>query len=102
MAVAKLKPVNDAKNTLLKCIAEQHAEARAGKHYDFPVIKESIEAIEIVVSRENIPRKAAYMIGNALKYILRAGVKTESWSEDISKAENYLHRALSGEWIEKK
>lgn len=78
-------------------------EKVSGKHYDLPLIKESIELIEHVVARESIPRKAAFEICQALRYILRAGVKPgEPWQADIGKAENYLHRALSGEWINKK
>lgn len=72
----------------------------AGRHYDFKPVRETIELIEQVVEREAIPRKAAYMIGNALKYLFRAGVKpNESWEDDVRKAENYLHRAHAGKWI---
>lgn len=72
----------------------------AGRHYDFKPVREAIELIERVVEREAIPRKAAYMIGNALKYLLRAGAKPgESWEDDVRKAENYLHRAHAGKWI---
>lgn len=73
-----------------------------GEHYDFRACRESIEVIEQVVSREGLPREAAYCIGNALKYLLRAGNKPgEFWADDIAKAENYLHRALTGVWIRK-
>ncbi len=72
----------------------------SGRHYDFPACKESIEVIETVVSRESFSRKAAFCIGNALKYLLRAGEKDgETWMDDIAKAENYLHRARTGEWM---
>ena len=55
------------------------------------------------MSRENIPRKPAYNIGLAIKYLLRLGLKEgESWEEDVAKAENYLHRARTGEWSLKK
>lgn len=82
---------------------QDETKAVAGQHYDnLPRGVETIEIIEAVIERENIPRKAAYAIGNALKYILRAGVKTDDWRCDIAKAENYLHRALTGEWIVKK
>lgn len=75
----------------------------AGRHYDFPECREAIEVIEMAVSREGVPRKASYCIGNALKYLLRAGNKPgESWKDDAAKAENYLHRALTGEWMAKK
>ena len=71
----------------------------AGTHYDMEPIHETIEIIEDVVTRENIPRKAAYSIGNAIKYLLRVGKKQgEDWQDDVEKAENYLHRALPGDW----
>ena len=71
----------------------------AGTHYDMKPIHETIQIIEDVVTRENIPRKSAYAIGNAIKYLLRVGKKQgENWQDDVEKAENYLHRALTGEW----
>jgi len=72
-----------------------------GEHYDKSGI-EAIKLIESVVSREKLPRKAAYCVGNAIKYLLRAGLKEgESWEDDVAKAENYLHRSRTGEWIDK-
>ena len=39
-------------------------------------------------------------IGQVLKYILRVGVKhPDAWKEDMQKAENYLHRVTTGEWM---
>lgn len=70
-----------------------------GKHYDIGNI-ETIRIIECIVGRDEIPRKPAYAIGNAVKYLLRCGAKNgERWQEDVAKAENYLHRALTGEWM---
>lgn len=40
----------------------------------------------------------AWDVGNALKYLLRAGRK-DALSEELGKAENYLHHALTGEWL---
>lgn len=71
----------------------------SGIHYQTGPFKETIELIEDVVTRENIPRKSAYAIGNAIKYLLRVGKKQgEDWQDDVEKAENYLHRARTGEW----
>lgn len=75
----------------------------AGAHYNIktPVDKfEAIDVIAAVVSRETLPRPVAYCIGNALKYILRVGNKPNAskW-EDLAKAENYLHRARTGAWM---
>ena len=68
-----------------------------GKHYDIGNI-ETIRIIECIVGRDEIPRKPAYAIGNAVKYLLRCGAKKgESWRDDVAKAENYMHRARTGE-----
>lgn len=73
-----------------------------GEHYDFPQCREAIDVIEYVVSNEAMSRRAGFCVGNAIKYILRAGRKEgESWRDDISKAKNYLHRALTSEWERK-
>lgn len=70
-----------------------------GKHYEIGNI-ETIRIIEAIVGRDEIPRKPAYSIGNAVKYMLRCGAKHgERWQEDVAKAENYLHRARTGEWM---
>ena len=75
----------------------------AGAHYDIktPTNKfEAIDVIEAVVSRTTLSRPVAYCVGNALKYILRVGNKpTASQWEDLAKAENYLHRARTGAWM---
>jgi hypothetical protein len=41
-----------------------------------------------------------YNLGNALKYISRAGRK-ESRKDDIIKAANYLYREATGQWLPK-
>lgn len=61
---------------------------------------ETIKIIHAIVKRPQIPREAAYDIGNAVKYQCRAGLKPDNdWKDDIRKAENYLHHARTGEWI---
>ncbi|MBR3071051.1 DUF3310 domain-containing protein [Fibrobacter sp.] len=61
---------------------------------------ETIKIIHAIVKRPQIPREAAYDIGNAVKYQCRAGLKPDNnWEDDIRKAENYLHHARTGEWI---
>ena len=70
-----------------------------GKHYDIAGIS-TIEILESSAERVDIPRKAIFPICNAVKYLLRCGAKQgESWRDDVAKAENYLHRALTGEWM---
>lgn len=64
---------------------------------------EAIDIIESVVSRETIPPRAKFCVGNAIKYLLRCGEKDpKAWALDIAKAENYLHRALTGMWIKER
>ena len=58
---------------------------------------EVIEFIEQVI--KHYPTPEAYHIGNVIKYIARAPHKG-NYIEDLEKAENYLHRALRGEWRE--
>lgn len=41
---------------------------------------------------------AAWDVACALKYLLRIGRK-DGWAVEIAKAENYLHHALTGEWL---
>ena len=84
-------------------IDEEFTSETAGAHYDIkmPTGKfEAIDIIEEVVSRETLSKPVAYCVGNALKYILRVGNKPNAskW-EDLAKAENYLHRARTGAWM---
>ena len=70
-----------------------------GKHYDIAGIS-TIAILESIAEREDIPRKAIFPICNAVKYLLRCGAKKgESWRDDVAKAENYMHRARTGEWM---
>ena len=70
-----------------------------GKHYDIAGIS-TIAILETIAERVDIPRKAIFPICNAVKYLLRCGAKKgESWRDDVAKAENYLHRARTGEWM---
>ena len=70
-----------------------------GKHYDIAGIS-TIAILESIAERVDISRRAIFPICNAVKYLLRCGAKKgESWSDDVAKAENYLHRARTGEWM---
>lgn len=70
-----------------------------GKHYDIAGIS-TIVILDSIAERVDIPRRAIFPICNAVKYLLRCGAKKgESWSDDVAKAENYLHRARTGEWM---
>lgn len=68
------------------------------KHYKGHAF-EAIDVIEWFLKMGGVPPIAAYSVGQALRYILRAGLKDgQPWDMDIEKASNYLHRALKGEW----
>lgn len=71
-----------------------------GTHYDIAAGISTIAILDSIAERKDIPRKAIFPICNAVKYLLRCGAKPgESWQDDVAKAENYLHRARTGEWM---
>ena len=53
----------------------------------------SIEWIEKVI--DGLDAKSAYLLGNVLKYVIRAGKKND---DDLDKANNYAHRLCTGRW----
>ena len=57
---------------------------------------EVIDVIERVV--EGLPPVKAYALGNVIKYVMRAGKKGVDPYEDLAKANNYAHRAVTGHW----
>ena len=73
-------------------------------HYKRTAVSEPIEIIEDLMvkhwHRASMPPEAAYSLGNAVKYVLRAGLKQgQDYKKDLEKAMNYLNRAISGEWL---
>lgn len=71
-----------------------------GTHYDIAAGISTIVILDSIAERKDIPRKAIFPVCNAVKYLLRCGAKPgESWQDDVAKAENYLHRARTGEWM---
>lgn len=74
-------------------------------HYQRQDFPEPIEVIEDLIMRlwhkNSVPPEAVYSIGNALKYLLRAGLKEgQPYHKDLDKAMNYIHRAKSGKWVD--
>lgn len=58
----------------------------------------AIETIDIIESVVNgLPSVQAYLLGNVIKYVCRAG-KKGNVHDDLAKANNYAHRLVSGEW----
>lgn len=69
-------------------------------HYTRGLPCEAIEIIESVVKTYGFTPQS-FLVGNALKYLLRAGKKDMDPREDLLKAANYAHRAATGEWMPK-
>jgi len=75
---------------------------KADKHYKEAKLFD-IEPIEFVeefarTRFEKIDPTTLVNITYALKYILRAGYKTDT-EQDLYKAANLLHRAATGRWL---
>lgn len=66
---------------------------------------EVIDILEEVVSNpeRHLTPKQRYNIAQALKYLLRCGLKggVALVEVDLQKAENYVHRAMTGSWIDR-
>ena len=62
---------------------------------------ETIDVLEDFVSIDDrkLTSRQKYDVSQALKYLLRVGLKGPA-EVDLQKAENYIHRALTGEWID--
>jgi len=60
---------------------------------------ESIAIIEAFMEMDSqLTPAQKYLCATALKYLLRVGRK-DSVEIDLQKAENYIHRARTGNWI---
>lgn len=57
-----------------------------------------VDVMERVHLIEGFGMEQAWDVGNAVKYLMRAGVK-DSLGVELGKAENYLHHARTGKWI---
>lgn len=56
---------------------------------------ETIDKVEAVV--EGLPARDAYLLGQVVRYVDRAGMKDEA-AVDLGKANNYAHRLVRGKW----
>lgn len=62
---------------------------------------EVIDILEDFVSQPSTLSQAQRLdVAQALRYLLRAGRKGIA-DIDLQKAENYIHRALTGKWIDR-
>lgn len=66
---------------------------------------EVIDILEEVLEnpRRRLTQKQRYNVAQALKYLLRCGLKggRDTVVVDLQKAENYIHRAMTGSWIDR-
>lgn len=79
--------------------APESVDGRARYTLDCGVGAEDViaEILERVHEASGSPA-AAWDVANAIKYLLRIGRK-DGWAVEVAKAENYLHHALTGEWL---
>jgi hypothetical protein len=68
-------------------------------HYQFGGKFEAIAVLENFAQRGNIPAVKRMHLTKALKSLLRAGKKGD-WSADALKAQDYITRALTGNWAQ--
>lgn len=83
----------------------KNSQTATGEYYDGKV--ETIDYLENMLVKfleNNIPPERAYDVVSALKYLSpRLGAKADqSYQLDLMKAENYIHRARTGKWLDKK
>mgnify|MGYP006315244635 CR=1 FL=1 len=76
-----------------------------GEYYSTAMIEtiDYLEGMMVALLKNNIPPESAYDIVCALKYLSsRLGSKDDtSYELDLLKAENYIHRARTGNWLDK-
>ena len=91
------------KNTAKQSALKNNLTA-TGEYYDGKI--ETIDYLESTMDalvRNGDPARRAYDVVAALKYLSsRLGSKSETPIElDLMKAENYIHRARTGKWLDK-
>ena len=82
----------------------KNSQTATGEYYDGKI--ETIDYMEFLMdalTRNRIPASRAYNIVAAVKYLSpRLGAKADQPIElDLMKAENYIHRARTGKWLDK-
>lgn len=91
--IQKLKTVQTASEIQSVCDPD---------HYKADKV-ETIEILEEIISnpKRQLTPKQRWNAAQAVRYLLRLGLKGEvsDVEKDLQKAENYVHRALTGGWI---
>ena len=87
-------------------MVKKHESGEGGEHY-----KNNSEVTETIVLMENVAEnvivaggtvKQAMNASYAMKHLNRLGTKDgNDLNDELLKAENYLHRSRTGEWIKK-
>lgn len=82
----------------------KNSQTATGDYYDGKV--ETIDYLEYMIAKlleNNVPPERAYDVVCALKYLSpRLGAKSDQPIQlDLMKAENYIHRARTGKWLDK-
>lgn len=82
----------------------KNSQTATGEYYDGKI--ETIDYLEFLMDalvRNGVPPSRAYDVVAAVKYLSpRLGAKTDQPIElDLMKAENYIHRARTGKWLDK-
>ena len=82
----------------------KNSQTATGDYYDGKI--ETIDYLEFLMDalvRNGVPASRAFNVVTAVKYLsTRLGAKAGQPIElDLMKAENYIHRARTGEWLPK-
>jgi hypothetical protein len=80
------------------CKADEHYRKIEGGSQTEPIV--IMEELAERLAESGVNPRSALCIALAQKHITRAGMKSgDSYTKDINKAINYLHRAVYGEWL---
>ena len=82
----------------------KNSQTATGDYYDGKI--ETIDYLEFLMDalvRNGVPASRAFNVVTAVKYLSpRLGAKADQPIElDLMKAENYIHRARTGKWLDK-
>ena len=76
--------------------AKPHVPEGIAPRYYWETGFEAIDIIEYVI--DGLDANSSFLLGNVIKYVLRAGLKEEDPLKDLLKANNYAYRLVTGEW----
>ena len=62
-------------------------------------LNDNLEVMDIIEKvTDGLNGRDAFCLGNIIKYVLRAGKKTASLDEDLTKANDYAHQLCKHHW----